>query len=394
MEETLRVGPPRNDEEVRRFRALASQALLFELPPDSPWPKGADREHLKLAKKGDVVVGGYVAWPLGQFFGGRSVPMAAVRAVAVAPEHRGQGVARAMMLRALHDARASGLAISTLYPATQGLYRRFGWEAAGHRLLWRVPLAALPPGERPTRVRELSADDVPTLRRLHDERARRQNGQLDRNAFLWERLVAPPSGERRYVYAFEDDDGPQGYVVLGQRRDALAHKGELWVHDHVALTADAARHVRSFLADHRSMVDTLVLWGAPAEPLLLPLEPQEFPVQTWLRWMVRIVDVIAALEERGYAPGLRGELHLDVVDPVLPHNHGRFVLSVEEGRGRVHPGGSGALRVQARGLSSLYASYLSAWELSAAGLVDGDDEVLRTATSFFAGPQPWMPELF
>ena len=48
--------------------------------------------------------------------------------------------------------------------------------------------------------------------------------------------------------------------------------------------------------------------------------------------MLRIVDVAAALEARGYPAGLEAQLELEVEDELLAWNHGRLRLSVADGR--------------------------------------------------------------
>ncbi len=392
---TTAIGPPVDDDDVRAFRVLASESLLFELAPDVPWPAGDDLKHLQVAKEEGRVVGGYIAWQIGQVFGGRGVPMAALRAVAVAPAQRGKGLADRMMRRALLDAAANGSCIATLFPATQGLYRKTGYEVAGHRVLYRVPLAAIPAEHRgDATIVEGTGADLPTLRALHAERARQSNGHLERSAEFWQRMIAPPGQAQRKVHLLVDGGIPVGYALTSARRDASSQKGDLWLYDHVVATAGAARTLRAFVADHRSVIKDLLLFGAPAEPLWLPLEEQRMQVVDWQRWMLRLTDVPAALEARGYPEGLRAELALDVDDPVLPKNAGRIVLSVEGGRGRVHAGGDGALRAHVRGLASLYASYLSPHELKATGLVDGDAAALDVARAIFAGPQPYMTEMF
>jgi predicted acetyltransferase len=111
-------------------------------------------------------------------------------------------------------------------------------------------------------------------------------------------------------------------------------------------------------------------------------------------WMLRIVDVPGALKARGYSPGLTAEVHLSVRDDVLPHNHGRFVLQVADSRASVQRGGDGTLHVDIRGLAAMYSGHLSPAELKAAGYLDGPDEDLAAATAIFAGPTPWMPDIF
>ena len=111
-------------------------------------------------------------------------------------------------------------------------------------------------------------------------------------------------------------------------------------------------------------------------------------------WMLRIVDVKGALEARGYPRGARGEVHFEVTDTLLPHNNGRWVLQVAEGNGTVTAGGNGDIRLDIRGLAPLYSSFLSPHALRSTGFIECGDAALEAATTIFAGPEPWMPEIF
>ncbi len=62
--------------------------------------------------------------PFGQFFGGRSVPMGGLSAVAVAPDARGRGCASRVVHAALRAMRERGEVISSLFPATTTLSDR------------------------------------------------------------------------------------------------------------------------------------------------------------------------------------------------------------------------------------------------------------------------------
>ena len=85
-------------------------------------------ENARLARLGAKAVGGLLEIPMGQWFGGRSVPMLGLAGVAVAPEARGKRVAWALVTHALREARQRGIALSALYPATLTLYRACGYE--------------------------------------------------------------------------------------------------------------------------------------------------------------------------------------------------------------------------------------------------------------------------
>src|ERR1041384_5381049 len=71
--------------------------------------------------------------PMGQFFGGRSVRMVGIAGVSSAPERRGRGAGVRLMREMLAELHAAGVPLSGLYPATQPIYRRAGYEWAGSR---------------------------------------------------------------------------------------------------------------------------------------------------------------------------------------------------------------------------------------------------------------------
>ena len=110
--------------------------------------------------------------------------------------------------------------------------------------------------------------------------------------------------------------------------------------------------------------------------------------------MLRLIDVERALAQRGYAAGVRAELHLEVRDDRLPWNHGRFVLEGADGKATVRKGGSGEIAIDVRGLASTYTGFLSPYDLRATGYVEAPTEALDRLASIFAGPPPWMPDGF
>jgi predicted acetyltransferase len=88
---------------------------------------------------------------------------------------------------------------------------------------------------------------------------------------------------------------------------------------------------------------------------------------TTLRWLTRIVDVPQALAARGYPKDVSGEVHLEIHDDLLPANHGRFLLRVDEGQAEVTAGGRGSLVTDIRGLAPLYSGFLPPRTLQSLG---------------------------
>lgn len=147
---------------------------------------------VRVAREGDAVVGGALAYQVDQLFGGRPVPAGAVADVAVVPEARGRGLAVALMGALEGAMRDAGLAVSPLWPSTVRLYRRLGWEVAGHALHHRVDTAALAGRAGPGRV--VAAPELAQVRRLQRDRAEDWDGPLVRPAWWWA-LRQPPGTE-------------------------------------------------------------------------------------------------------------------------------------------------------------------------------------------------------
>ena len=109
---------------------------------------------------------------------------------------------------------------------------------------------------------------------------------------------------------------------------------------------------------------------------------------------MRILDVKEALARRGWPTGVEAELHLDVRDELLRENHGRWVLAIGGGAAEVRAGGRGELACDVRGLAPLYTGMLPPRALAALGWIEGSEAALATAGRAFAGPEPWMPDMF
>jgi len=392
----VEVRRPADERERREFVTVAARALGFEDADVDLWSRREGEANMRVARVGDAVVGGLTVQRMGQWFGGRSVPMGGVRAVAVAPEWRGRGIAASVLRHAMLEMHEDGIPLSTLYPATQTVYRKSGFESAGLRIGYRVPAGAIDVRGREGQVRAIQPDDIEAVSTVYRERARHDAGLIDRNEWLWQRILDPPSWMSRTVgYVFEHGGSVEGYLFCAnQKREGTTHRFDLGVTDFVALTQQAACGLLGFLAGYRSVVNEIEWYGAPVDPVTRLLSEEVTRVVSRMEWMVRLIDVEAALMARGYAPAVRGEVHLCVSDDVLPHNQGPMVLEVADGRGQVRRGGRGEVTVDVRSLATLYTGHLSPRALKSVGAIEGGDSELATLGAMFAGPAPWMPDMF
>jgi len=381
-------APPRPDD-VPAMEKVLEQALIFPVGTMGPWTQAIGHGQMRVVREGERVVAGLGVIPFGHWFGGRVVPTGGVTAVGVAPDRRGSGVGLWMLRELLEEQRALGLPLLSLYPATTTFYRRAGFERAAHRLIYELPLGAIGLRDHGLDAEPADAAQMELLKGLYARRAASASAFIERPDFFWQRMLAPPDKPSYTVVALRDG-APEGYVTFMH-----AAWGEtLQVRDIIALTPAAGRRLLTVLAEHRSMLDAVRLPAGPHDPLLFLMPEQKPKVFNALDLMIRFLDLPGALAARGYPPDITAELHLEVVDDLLPANSGRFVLRVADGAGQAERGGQGRLRLHIRDLAPLYSGYFTPHELLLASPVEADAASLVAAAQIFAGPRPWLPDMF
>jgi len=341
-------------------------------------------ENLRTLVSGDRVLGGLAMYRLGQFFGGKSVPLAGVAGVGIAPEARGRGLARDMLRQSLEQARAHA-PLAGLYASTTTLYRACGFEQAGTAMWFSAPLASFPRGDRSLACEALPPKTHAPLHAAYEKRARTWTGHLDRTPAIWERIVEPYDDP---AYAYVVGNGTvDGYVAFQQKPGESIHFRVL-VRDLVMNTRAAAERILSLLFDLRSLAQEISWRGCAADPLLSLLPEQTHTIKRHERWMLRILDVERALALRGYPP-VSTEVHLAVRDDLFPENAGPWVLRVTDGRAEVARGGRGEVDLDVRALAAMYTGFATVHSMRAAGLLDDRGDQAHLLELLFAGPEPW-----
>jgi len=355
------------------------------------WLEHAGLENVRVARKNDQILGGLAEIPMGQWFGGRSVPMLGLAGVGVAPEARGERVALTLVLASLRAARERGFALSALYPATLTLYRAAGYELAGGRHRYVAELDALPTARGALSVEPLAASDTEGVAGLYQRIAAERAGYLDRGPYVWRRVRQTRKGDLNPAFGVHGAGGLEGYVYLSAR--SADEQRELVVHDLVVASPAAAARVLAFLADHRSTIKRVVLHAGFPDPLLLAVPERVFRMTVSETWMLRVLDPRAALEARGY-PALDTAIDFELTDASLPENSGRFRLEVSGGRAQVTAGGTGAVVLDERALAALYSGFAPPALLARTSSLRAEAAALGRLALLFAGPAPAMLDFF
>ena len=328
-----------------------------------------------------------------QWWHGRSLPMAGVAGVKVAPEERGRGVGTAMMAALLDDIADRGYPLSVLFPATAQLYRTFGWEIGGRRYETVLPAGALMALLDPD-LRATPTSEAPTVRRATPADAA---AIVDVMGLVHGQLLhcGPDTREPSVLhdwldnedhFAYLADDGFLSYRWSGDME-------ELEVEELIAASAATARELWRILAFNANMASRVRACLAPDDPVTWLTRDPAAELHQVDPWMLRVVDAPAAIAGRGFPAGASASVVLDLADPIRPVNSGRWSLDVSGGVGgftrlgdaSATPG-PGALSLSARGFAALYAG-VPIPTLRLAGLAAGGNPAADDAlSSAFCGP--------
>lgn len=342
---------------------------------------------------GDRILGYCQITTVDHWFGGRRVPCQHIASVAVPPEHRGHGLASALMRAVAIRGAEDGLGLSLLFPSTTRLYRKLGWEHAGAYTRYRVAAWEVGvPGPRPPAMRPANGDaDWAAIMACYDRAAAQRTALAVRPDEVWEEL-------RKATYQYVLDGGEPGSL------DAYA----LFDHDHIpgnwrytiairdwsAVSAAGLEALVGFVAGHGSLGKDATFNSGWPEPWSLLVGEQHVRVDSGMFWMARGLDLAQAVAHRGFPPGLSAAVTVAVDDPLLPNARGPWRLEVADGQGALHPTETAAVRLDARAVGPLFTGFHDPAQLALAGLVSGPPRALALLAAAFAGPPPLLVDFF
>jgi len=332
-----------------------------------------------------------------QWWYGRAVPMAGVASVAVAPEHRGRGIARRLMADLLAEMVRRGYPISALFPATMSMYRSLGWELAGARETAEIPARSLsplappdlPPEAGPVVLKRAEPGDAAAVNsvigRVHE--AARDCGPI-----TWDEATVRQWLGDRDLYAYLSHDG---FLIYH------CHDGNdaVFVEGAEAMSAATVRAFWSHVGSHASIAEKVYARVGAADAFWWLTRERDADVTHRSLWMLRVVDAPAAIAARGFPAATSLSVPLDLADGARPENSGRWELTVAEGKGSLSPltsppAAGPPLALGPRGLAALYAGTPVATLRRAALASGGSPEGDAALDAAFGGATAYMLDSF
>jgi predicted acetyltransferase len=385
---------PAGLDDVEHVIALRTQAFNINKHGQESMRKDPRVEEVRVAEIDGRVVGTARAIPFAHFYGGNAVEAAGISGVAVGAEARGQGVGRTMMQEFLKELRPS-TPISTLYPATVPIYRSVGYGFGGVRTFWKSRLDALPQ-DGSLKAEPFTDADLPEVNAAYERFAAGTNGLVRRSEDWWQRRVFSDWEDRQvYRYLVREDGNVTGWIVYMLSRAG----GDAWRlnvdgRDLFWSTARAGRTLLSLASLHRSTGESITWPGPPTDPLADLIAEDPVEVHGTFRWMLRLLDLPAAIQARGYPPTVEASVTIAARDPLFPENEGPWRIEVGGGQAKVLPADQADATGDVQTWASIWASLHSARDAVRLGGLTATEDAINTLDLIFGGPMPWIADFF
>ncbi|MCU1428273.1 MAG: family N-acetyltransferase [Actinomycetia bacterium] len=389
------VRSPRDEDELRAVWMMLSRAFGWEAGNFDTFVAGSPIERVLAVFVDDEPVACSRIREFGQFFGRRRVPMGGFSPVGVAAEHRGRGYGSLVTEAQFPLLRDRGEVLAGLYPATNSLYRKVGFDVAGvwakHRV--RTRDLQLVPAARGVTTRRATEDDYGAIEACYTRVAREIPGFLDRSGPWWDRIF---TAEGQQIYVVDGDAGEVvGYVRYKLQWPPRASVATIDVAELTADDPDVGHALWRLVGSSSSIAPEATLIGPPEHTLLFSLPEQDLLAHEHWRWMARVIDAPDAIAARGYPPDSRTDINLRLIDPQCEWNDGHWRFVLEDGEATLERGGNGDVELGIGAFSALYTGYASTHTLRSTGRLRSDAPgALARLDAAFGGPIPWMPDFY
>jgi predicted acetyltransferase len=380
--------------ELDRLIEIVGDSLIVVSPDHkkhfrSMW-KRMGLSHTRVVRVGSRIVGGMACLDTGHYFNGKLVPGPGVMAVGVAPEFRRMGAGTFLMAEALREFHKNGAPISSLVPANMPLYRKVGYEYGIERHALKKQTREISVRNSTCEVEPHEGKDYRRFKEVYRKFCETANGAMEREKLLWEVVLNPYWRGEVSRFLIKRNGKYEGYAVLCIK----SSRDPIFMPEYCVLTRDAAERLLTLLADHSSIMKSVLWLGPTHDPIIQLLPDRIFQIETLEGIMFRIVSVERALEARGYLPAVNAEVQFEVADDIIDENNGRFVLKVKDGKAAVKKGGKGTLKIDIRTLAQIYTGIMSATESRVTGLIEGPQSEMEKMDVIFSGSRPWCRDDF
>jgi predicted acetyltransferase len=384
-------------EELAIFTQYEMDAFVSEREQTERWVERVIKPNLEdtrvlVGDDGEIKVQMAIYYP-GLWLGTAAVKTPGIFAVASPPENRRTGYIRQMLFGVMHELRAAGYGTVILYPFYFPFYKKFGYEQAGSFKQTTVKMAQFSKFRSKTKGRwkQLGPDQWAEFNALYEADCKGHFGLLTRDEQWWrEQMLVFQNNKPRKSYIWYNEAGEAQAYILYRFEEQKDHERELKVRDMVWLNLAAKHEILAFIANHDSQA-IKVSWGATSPDFeIMPLldDPRAVEEKIEPGYMLRILDVELAMQQRPWPNGVTGSFSLVVRDDGLEWNNLAVQVAVDDGKTtvtRLAENRQAGLSCDVRQLAQMVAGFLSPVKLVELGLLEvRNQSELQSAQRLFS----------
>ncbi len=399
----IEIRPARQDE-IPQLGAMGAYVYggAFGDGEDNVVSRSQRPEWTLCAFDGDTMATSFAAFPFTIRANGNAMAMAGITAVGTRPEYRRRGLLRQIMTQAFVQQRERGQSLAGLWASQAAIYQRYGFATLGAMRTYQIDTVditfnAFETGE--TAVKRFAGSDaLQDVKSVYRQFAEQRFGYLHRAQPMWMDTIYGYDATQGPLWTAVAYEGGQavGYVIYTLRADKVAHAArgqEIVIRDLAWLNLPAYHSLWQYVAAH-DLVGRVSWKNAPVDDPLTELlaEPRMCHCRDEEPSWLRIVDVEAALAQRGYSAD--GDIVLGVADDRLaPWNSGTWHLRVTGGVAEVAATSRPAeVTLSVKALTSAYSGTRRLSDLQRWGMVDAAEDLSRHDMLFSTHGAPHCPD--
>ena len=266
-----------------------------------------------------------VCSPLPLAMRGRARDAAMLAGIATTPSYRRQGHITSLMREAFRFLRDKGVCAAALYPFDYTYYERYGFARCGDIANVSVALSRLPATKPQGKVDILKGDraDAALFASVYETCYARYSGHSLRDAPAFTLLLEENALEDGFAAVYYRNNIPEGYLLYTLSAKAIRVS-------EIGASSQAAREdLLGFLGSHSSSVDRVEFVCPLDDPLWRLLPDPRGAVSAEPHDMLRIIDVIGAMQG---LPAGQGDISIRVTDPYADWNEGMWRFYALDGK--------------------------------------------------------------
>lgn len=386
-----------DEADVERFAQVDAHAFNYPVNVAQFTPEA--RTRLRGLYENGRLVSQLQLLPLRVMTGTGEVACGGVASVATPPEHRRRGHTGTMLRHMCDELRETGTTLCMLYPFKRSFYGHFGWATFMERRVYSgSPELFARFKQESGHWERVGNDAIPELQRIYAGALRGRWGPLVRDNDWWERNVLRDWDNTVFnAFVWRDETGTGRGYVLYRFENRQEGGRRMSCREVIALDPVARAQIFAFLGNHDSQCQE-VQFRAPADAPINFMLPDPLKCEAEPHFMLRLVDVAAALSAYAYPRDAAGRVTISVTDGWLTHNTGVYALEVADGVGdctRLPDGSKADIACDVRVLIQLYTRYLRPRTAAAFGLLEAHSRpALALTDRLFTGLAPFNTDFF